>query len=217
MLRVDAWLNRNAMWLCGSQARNSSSPTIPPRMWTVLVVPTPWGCGLVHVTLVIAVAHCGHDSASSSTSNTCSGVIVRSTVETKRNGALSMKSMPTRSHWCMTMHSRRQCLAAAADSIDDMAPTFTVGAGYAMYRGPMSHGALHRHAAFQIAIGIGGEVQMVDAAATQHRAEALVVAPMTRHCLLPAADLITFFVEPQCAFADRLREHYPSSITAAPA
>src|SRR3954454_18326850 len=73
MLRVEAWLNRKAMWLCGSQARNSSSPTMPPRMSTVRVVPVPCGCGLVHVTLVIAVAHCGHDSASSSTSNTCSG------------------------------------------------------------------------------------------------------------------------------------------------
>jgi hypothetical protein len=81
MLPVDAWLNRNAMWLCGSQARNSppqaggapTSPMMPPRISTVRVAPTSWGCGLVHVTLVIAVAHCGHYSASSSTSNTCSG------------------------------------------------------------------------------------------------------------------------------------------------
>src|SRR5262245_63597056 len=86
---------------------------MPPRMSTVRVVPTPWGCGLVHVTLVITVAHCGHDSASSSTSNTCSGVIARSTVLTKRNGALSMKSRPTRSQGCMAIHGRARCLAGS--------------------------------------------------------------------------------------------------------
>jgi hypothetical protein len=53
-------------------------------MWTVRVVPTPCGSGLVHVTLVITVAHCGHDSPSASTSKTCSGVIARSRVRTKR-------------------------------------------------------------------------------------------------------------------------------------
>jgi AraC-like DNA-binding protein len=85
-----------------------------------------------------------------------------------------------------------------------------------MYRGPTTRGTLHRHAAFQIAIGIGGDVQVVDAAGTHHQAQALVVAPMARHSLLPAADLLTFFIEPQCTFADRLRERYPSGITAAP-
>src|ERR1700742_4916838 len=113
MVPLDASLNRKAMCEYGSQAKNSSSPTMPPRMSTVRVVPTPCGCGLVHVTLVIAVAHCGHDPASSSTSKACSGVIVRSTVETKRNGALSMKSRPTRSHWCMAIHTRPECLAGS--------------------------------------------------------------------------------------------------------
>src|SRR4051794_2084377 len=41
------------------------------------------------------------------------GVIGRSTVETKRNGALSMKSGPTRSHWCMALYSRPECLAGS--------------------------------------------------------------------------------------------------------
>src|ERR1700682_4241919 len=95
----------------GSQARNSSAPTMPPRMLTVRVVPTPRGSGLVHVTLVIAVAHCGHDSASSSTSKSCSGVIARSTVLTNRNGAWVMKSRPTRSQGFMAIHTRTRCLA----------------------------------------------------------------------------------------------------------
>jgi hypothetical protein len=107
MVPLDASLKRKAMWLCGFQAKNSSSPTMPPRMLTSRVVPTPWGCGLVQVTLVIAVAQCGHDSASSSTSNTCSGVIVRSTVLTKRNGAVSMKSRPTRSQGYMATLEHR--------------------------------------------------------------------------------------------------------------
>lgn len=46
---------------------------------------------------------------------------------------------------------------------------------------------------------------MVDDAAVQHRGPALVVPPMTWHRLLPSADLRTYFVDPQCAFADRLR------------
>jgi hypothetical protein len=40
---------------------------MPPRMSTVRVVPTPRGCGLVEVTLVIALAQRGQASASAST------------------------------------------------------------------------------------------------------------------------------------------------------
>ncbi len=92
-------LNRNAMWEKGSQARNSSSPTMCPRIVTVRVVPTPRGSGLVHSTLVMTVAQCGQEVSSLSTSNSCSGVMASSTVLTKRNGAWSMKSNSTRSHW----------------------------------------------------------------------------------------------------------------------
>src|SRR3954464_1890423 len=81
MLPVEASLNRKAMCENWSQARYSSSPVMPPRMLTTLVVPTPCGWGLVHVTLVMAVAQCGHDSASSSTSHTCSAEMGRSTVD----------------------------------------------------------------------------------------------------------------------------------------
>src|ERR1700684_1764643 len=51
----------------GFQTRYSSSPMMPPRMSTVLVVPTPRGCGLVELTLVIALAQRGQASASAST------------------------------------------------------------------------------------------------------------------------------------------------------
>ena len=114
MLRVEASLNRKAMWENGSQARNSSSPTMPPRMLTVRVVPTPCGCGLVHVTLVIAVAQCGHDSASSSTSNTCSGVMARSTVLTNRNGACVDEVQADALAWLHGhTHARAWCLAGS--------------------------------------------------------------------------------------------------------
>lgn len=97
-----------------------------------------------------------------------------------------------------------------------LAPRFTIGEGYAVYRGPTTVGTLHRHAAFQIVIGIRDEVAVVDAADVRHRAVTLVVAPMERHCLLATKDVLTYFVEPHCVFADRLRERYGNGITAAP-
>jgi AraC-like DNA-binding protein len=95
-------------------------------------------------------------------------------------------------------------------------PHFTVGEGYAVYRGAMTDSAFHRHAAFQVAIAVQGEVTMVDASATHHRAVALVVPPMARHRMLAAAELLTFFIEPHCVFADRLRKCYAEGVTAAP-
>jgi hypothetical protein len=96
------------------------------------------------------------------------------------------------------------------------APSFAIGEGYAVYRGPTTAGTLHRHAAFQIVIGMRDDVAVVDASDVGHRAATLVVAPMERHCLQAAKDVLTYFVEPHCVFADRLRERYGSSITAAP-
>jgi hypothetical protein len=93
---------------------------------------------------------------------------------------------------------------------------FTIGEGYAVYRGPTTVGTLHRHAAFQIVIGIRDEVAVVDATDLQHRAAALVVAPMERHCLQATPEVLTYFVEPHCVFADRLRRHYGNGVTAAP-
>ena len=92
---------------------------------------------------------------------------------------------------------------------------FTVGEGYAVYRGPAADSGFHSHAAFQVAIAERGEVAMMDASATGHRAVALVVAPMVRHRMLATAHLVTFFVEPQCVFAGRLRQRYGDGIAAA--
>ena len=77
---------------------------MPPRMSTAGGADAV-RFGLVHVTLVITVAHCGHDSASASTSNSCSGVIARSTVLTKRNGAVSMKSSTDAFAWEHSRHA----------------------------------------------------------------------------------------------------------------
>jgi AraC-like DNA-binding protein len=95
-------------------------------------------------------------------------------------------------------------------------PRFAIGEGYAVYRGPTTAGTIHRHAAFQIMIGMPDAVGVVDAAGITHRGAALVVPPMRPHCLLATADVLTYFVEPHCAFADRLRERYGDGITAAP-
>ncbi|MEU0571524.1 helix-turn-helix domain-containing protein [Nonomuraea sp. NPDC005983] len=95
-------------------------------------------------------------------------------------------------------------------------PRFTIGEGYAVYRGSTTDSAFHRHAAFQIAIAVQGEVAMVDASETHHQAVALVVPPMARHRMLATAELLTFFVEPHCVFADRLRRRYGNGVIAAP-
>ncbi|MBN6054762.1 helix-turn-helix transcriptional regulator [Nonomuraea sp. RK-328] len=95
-------------------------------------------------------------------------------------------------------------------------PRFAVGEGYAVYRGPATDSAFHGHAAFQVAIAAEGEVAMVDESGTLHRAVTLVVPPMARHRMLAAADLVTFFVEPHCVFADRLRERCGDGVAAVP-
>lgn len=95
-------------------------------------------------------------------------------------------------------------------------PRFAIGEGFAVYRGATSTGHVHRHAAFQIAIGGRGEVAVADAAGTLHRGPALVVAPMEPHSLQTSQDVLTYFIEPHCMFADGLRERHGTGITAAP-
>ncbi len=57
---------------------------------------------------------------------------------------------------------------------------------------------------------------MVDAVAVRHQAPALVVAPMARHRILASADLLIYFVEPHCVFADSLRGRHGTGVTTAP-
>ncbi|WP_436535137.1 helix-turn-helix domain-containing protein [Actinoplanes sp. HUAS TT8] len=94
---------------------------------------------------------------------------------------------------------------------------FTVGDGYAEYRGPTVAGSVHRHAAFQIVIAPADhtDVGMVDAAGREHRGAALVVPPMVPHRLLPAPDLLTVYIEPHSALADDLRNRYRDGIAVA--
>ncbi|MBB4913993.1 AraC family transcriptional regulator [Streptosporangium saharense] len=99
---------------------------------------------------------------------------------------------------------------------EEPTPRFAIGEGYAVYRGPTGDSTVHRHAAFQIAVAVRGEISVVDASETCHRATALVVPPMERHRMLAAPDLLVFYVEPHCVFADRLRERYGNGVTAAP-
>lgn len=97
------------------------------------------------------------------------------------------------------------------------APSLVISDGYAVYRGPVgSGGPIHRHGAFQIVVAGRGEVAMVDLAGTPHQAAALVVSPMAPHRILAVRDLVTYFIEPHCLFADRLRRRYGAGIAAAP-
>ena len=96
-------------------------------------------------------------------------------------------------------------------------PRFTIGDGYASYRGPAIDVSAHRHAAFQIAIAESGEVAIEDGAGVVHRGEALVVAPMSGHRMLTGTDeLLTFFVDPHLAFAEMLRERWDEGVSEAP-
>ncbi|AHH20537.1 putative transcriptional regulator, AraC family [Nocardia nova SH22a] len=94
-------------------------------------------------------------------------------------------------------------------------PHFTIGTGYAAYRGPVTDSAVHRHAAFQIARAPDG-VELVDAAGIRHRSTVLLVPPAQHHRIRAVTRLETFFVEPHCVFADRLRALCADGITAAP-
>jgi AraC-like DNA-binding protein len=57
---------------------------------------------------------------------------------------------------------------------------------------------------------------MVDLDGNRHQCVALVVSPMAPHRILAAPDLATYFIEPHCLFADRLRQRYGVGIVAAP-
>ncbi|MFJ4191955.1 helix-turn-helix domain-containing protein [Kitasatospora sp. NPDC089509] len=96
-------------------------------------------------------------------------------------------------------------------------PRFVVGAGYALYRGPLADSVPHRHAAFQVAVAVaGGEVTVADGAGARHRGPAVVVPPMVWHRMAPARRVLAFFVDPHCAFADRLRADCGDGVTVAP-
>ncbi len=99
-------------------------------------------------------------------------------------------------------------------------PRFVVGIGYALYRGPLADSHAHRHAAFQVAFALGAPaptVTITDGNGLRHRGTALVVAPMVHHRTEPVRELVTYFVDPHCAFADRLRAAQDATgITVAP-
>lgn len=97
-----------------------------------------------------------------------------------------------------------------------MTPHFAIHDGFASYRGPSADNVAHAHAAFQIAIAPEGEVTMHDGA-REIRGPALVVPPMVRHRMFAMPSLLNYFIDPHCAFADRLRERcVPVAITVAP-
>ncbi|MER7542062.1 AraC family transcriptional regulator [Spirillospora sp. NPDC127506] len=100
--------------------------------------------------------------------------------------------------------------------MDGTPARFVIGDGYALYEGPAAEGGVHRHAAFQVAIGMGGDVAMDDASGTRHSGPALLVPPMAGHRLHAAPALRTFFIEPHCAFADRLRPLCGAGVAPAP-
>jgi len=57
-----------------------------------------------------------------------------------------------------------------------MTSEFVIGDGYTNYRGPSKAGSVHRHAAFQIAVGLGDAHMTVSARDRRSR-----VSPTTGH------------------------------------
>lgn len=57
---------------------------------------------------------------------------------------------------------------------------------------------------------------IVDGAGVRHRGAAVVVAPMVWHRMAPVREMVAFFVDPHCAFADRLRAGCGDGVTVAP-
>ncbi|MGI5171175.1 helix-turn-helix domain-containing protein [Spirillospora sp. CA-253888] len=110
----------------------------------------------------------------------------------------------------------RRCSESCEQAAHRSAASFTVGDGYAIYQGPSWDSGPHRHAAFQITVAVHGHAAMLDAAGTRHSAAALLVPPMARHRMLTTADLRILYIEPHCAYADRLRRRCGSGITAVP-
>lgn len=107
------------------------------------------------------------------------------------------------------------------DNGEGTGPRLVVGTGYALYRGPLADSHTHRHAAFQVAYATGTAdpvpmVTVTDGNGVRHRGAALVVAPMVRHRMEPVRELVSYFIDPHCAFADRLRTPGGPGITAAP-
>ncbi|MFI2611040.1 helix-turn-helix domain-containing protein [Kitasatospora sp. NPDC018619] len=95
---------------------------------------------------------------------------------------------------------------------------FAVGPGYALYRGPLADSAFHRHATFQVALACGPARRLAvdDADGRRHRGPAIVVAPMVRHRMAPTREVLVFYVDPHCAFADRLRADCAQPVAVAP-
>ncbi|GGS31347.1 hypothetical protein GCM10010205_71980 [Streptomyces nojiriensis] len=87
----------------------------------------------------------------------------------------------------------------------ELGPGFGVGEGYAWYRGVSPGGSVHRHAAFQLVLAPRGGAALAGPDGRVVRGAALLVPPMTAHRMLSAGDLLTVFVEPHSALADRLR------------
>jgi hypothetical protein len=96
-------------------------------------------------------------------------------------------------------------------------PDLAIGDGWACYRGgPLPDSDSHRHAAFQIAIALDGDVTMVEPSGRVHRDVALIVPPMVWHQQRAVTRLHTFFIEPHSVFADRLRQRADAGIAPAP-
>lgn len=81
----------------------------------------------------------------------------------------------------------------------------TFGDGWAVYAGDAADQALHAHAALQVAIATSGSLAISLADGATLSGDALVVAPLVRHRLLPTEhEVILIYLDAQTELARRL-------------
>lgn len=90
----------------------------------------------------------------------------------------------------------------------------TIARGWAYFEGSIADSDWHSHAAFQLTIGVDGDIAVHDGA-TWQQASAFVVAPSIGHRFASARVRI-FYIEPHTAIAAQWRQRYGEGIASTP-
>lgn len=92
-----------------------------------------------------------------------------------------------------------------------MSGELTIARGWVHYEGSIDNSEAHSHAAFQLTIGLDGDLAIHDGV-TWRRAQAFVVAPMVHHRFAAMRHVRIFYIEPHTATAAQWRARYGEGI-----
>ena len=88
------------------------------------------------------------------------------------------------------------------EASSDAVGTLFVGDGYIDLDGWIGENAAHSHLAFQLSIGLDGPIELVGEGETRFVADAVLIAPNTRHWMGPIGRRVrSVYVEPQLPLA----------------